>query len=92
MTPPHEGSPHGQRLLHGDVSRQGPDSSGEPSQLSERALIHGYRATAFHRRIEKCACGGEIEADATPAAVRNAVELHNETTEHRQWQNWRGDW
>ena len=31
------------------------------------------------------------EAEDTPAAVRNAVELHNETTQHRQWQNWRED-
>jgi len=59
------------------------------SSITERALIHAYRAGVLLRRVEECVCGGEIEAEDSWVAIRNAVETHNDSTVHAQWRAWR---
>lgn len=88
------GSPHGYKN-GGDVSRAVRSASGDPaSSMPERTLIYGYRkaelpwAPDLPRRVTKCVCGGEIEGADDPIAIRSAVELHNESTQHQQWRAW----
>jgi hypothetical protein len=91
VTEPYEGSPHGYagagRLVPGAHG-----ASGDPtSSVSERSLFHAYRVSSSARRVERCACGGDIEAEDDYRAIADAVDLHNASTVHQQWRAWRDE-
>lgn len=55
--------------------------AGPTSQMSEAALARGYGMA----RVERCACGGEIESIDGPESIALAVAAHNQSTRHAQW-------
>ena len=55
--------------------------------MSEAELFAAYRnATGYET---ECMCGDVIVSQlGTPAAVEEAVRLHQESTVHQQWRGW----
>ncbi len=63
---------------------------GPTSNLSERALLRGYGASALEPAVVKlvdaqpCACGGLIDP-RRDSAIFDAVAAHNGTQRHLRW-------
>ena len=54
--------------------------------LSEALLERGGLGLMLPRQlVERCACGGLIEAEDDAATIADAVHVHNSSTEHAQW-------
>lgn len=55
--------------------------------MSEQELFAAYRnATGWET---ECDCGDAIVSQiGTPAAIEEAVKLHQESTVHQQWRTW----
>lgn len=61
----------------------------DPARRTEEALFHSYSngtgADMPRILVEPCACGGRIEAHEGELAIRYALNLHQDSEQHRRW-------